>query len=77
MDTTATEWVKIQVNGKPRRIHPGVNTGAQIKHAGEVPATDELDLVRNGQLVPLADDQTLEIVGEEVFLSHPPSGGSS
>jgi hypothetical protein len=77
MDTTTTERVEIVVNGRPYPIHPGPNTGAQIKRAGEVPPTDELDLVQNGQLVPIADDQKTPIVGHEVFLSHPPSGGSS
>ena len=77
MEATSTEWVRIIVNGQPHRMHPGPHTGSQVKSAGQVPAADELSQVLGGKLVFIADDAKIIIVGEETFVSNPPSGGSS
>ncbi len=77
MDTTSTTPVLITVNGQPHRIQTGPQTGTRIKHQGEVPPSDELDQVVEGELIPVEDNAFVTIVGGEVFLSHPPSGGSS
>jgi hypothetical protein len=69
--------VKITINSKPKEIHRGRNTVAEIKKLGDVPAADELEQVIGGKLTPLPDDGAVTIKGGEVFISHPRDSGSS
>lgn len=69
--------VTITVNNQPKQIHRGRQTVAEIKAAGGVPSTDELEQIVSGKLTPLPDDGAVTIKGGEVFISHPRDSGSS
>jgi hypothetical protein len=69
--------VTITIDTKPRKIHRGRQSVAEIKKAGEVPLAYELEQLNDGKLVALPDDGHVTIKGGEVFLSHPKDGGSS
>ena len=69
--------VEITVNNATIRIHRGRRTVAEIKTAGSVPQADELEQLIDGRLTALGDNDAVTIKGEEVFMSHPRSGGSS
>lgn len=70
-------YVVITINGDDYSIHRGSRTVAEIKTAGNVPITDKLEQVINGELVPLNDNASVVIKGGEEFKSHVPSGGAS
>lgn len=69
--------VKITINSKIKWVSPGSATAARIKVAGEIPKEDQLCQVKDGAIIPLADDQVVQIKGDEEFVSHPHSGGAS
>jgi hypothetical protein len=69
--------VFITVNGKQVRIHRGRQSVAEIKTAGGVPLADDLEQVIEGRLVPLPDDGSVTIKGDEVFISHPKDSAAS
>lgn len=69
--------VTITINSKPYPIHRGRNTVAEIKTAGAVPLTDELEQDIDHKLVPLPDDGAVTIKGGEAFISHVKDGRSS
>jgi len=69
--------VIIFVDGKEAKIHRGRRTVAEIKVAGSVPLADELSQVIDKKITPLADDGSVVIKGDEVFVSNRRSGGSS
>lgn len=69
--------VTITVNNEPKEIHRGRQTVAEIKKAGGVLLTDELEQIISGKLTPLPDDGAVTIKGGEVFISHPRDSGSS
>jgi hypothetical protein len=71
------ETAIITVNGKKVSIHRGRQTVAQIKTAGHVPLADDLEQQIDKHLVPLADDASVTIRGDEVFVSHPKDSASS
>ena len=71
------EYVSITVNRVSKQIHRGHQTVAEIKAAGGVPASDELEQVINGVLTPLQDTGAVTIKGGEVFISHPRDNSSS
>jgi len=70
------DMVTIYVNDVAVEIHRGSQTLAEIKAAGNVPATDILYLMPNYE-VALDDNDRITIKGEEQFKSCAPSGGSS
>lgn len=69
--------VEITINGNPYQIRRGRHSVAEIKTLGNVPLTDDLEQVINGQLTLLPDDGHVVIHGQEVFASHPKTGASS
>jgi len=69
--------VHITINGASKLIHRGRQTVVEIKRVGGVPLADELEQLVGGKLTPLPDDGAVTIKGEEVFMSHVRSGGSS
>jgi len=79
--TTAAEHgasvVKVMINGTTKEIHRGSHTIAELKNLLGVDASLALDQDINGTLTPLDDAQRITIKGDEVFFSHPRTGGSS
>ncbi len=69
--------VFITINRVGYDIPAGRHTVSALKDWAEISAADELEQVVDGKLEPLADDATVEIKGEEKFISHPRHGGSS
>lgn len=68
--------VKIKIDDDFFEIKKGNYTGAQLKETGNVTNGYELEQVKDG--IKTIDDSTIvEIVGGEVFISHPRDGQSS
>jgi ABC-type Zn2+ transport system, periplasmic component/surface adhesin len=71
------DFVTITVDGHPYKIHRGNHTVTEIKEVGKVLPADELNQIIDGKIVPLPNDGSVVIKGDEVFVSNRPSGGSS
>jgi hypothetical protein len=69
--------VEISINSKKFSIERGNYAVDDLKRIGSVPATEILSELKNGKFHDLPNNAHVEIKGEEVFVSHPPSGGSS
>jgi len=69
--------VQISINGKDYRTHTGNNSVRHLRNLGHVPETDVLSQLRDGSFVDLDNNAHVIIRGHEVFVSHPPSTGSS
>jgi hypothetical protein len=69
--------VTVTVDGAARRVPKGKYLVSDFKALVDVPAEYELDSVEGGRFEPLADNATVHIKGEEVFVSHVRRGGSS
>lgn len=69
--------VTVTVDGAARQVPKGKYQVVDFKALVDVPAEYELDGVERGRFEPLADDATVHIKGEEVFVSHVRRGGSS
>ena len=69
--------VSVTVDGEIKHVQRGKYLVSDFKAAVGVPADYELDEVVDGEFRPLADDATIHIKGEEVFVSHVRRGGSS
>jgi len=69
--------VRVTVDGKPHEVRPGTYVVSEFKKEVRVDPSLELDQVINGQFIPLDNNATIEIKGDEVFVSHVPQGGSS
>jgi len=69
--------VEISINSKKFSIEPGNYTVDDLKTIGSVPATEILSELKNGKFHDLPNNAHVEIKGDEVFVSHAPSGGSS
>ena len=69
--------VKIHVNDVEREVSRGKHTVAEIKTVGKVPLTDLLDELIDGKLIPLVDDASVLIKGDEQFFSRVRGGISS
>lgn len=69
--------VSIIINGVVKSIHRGSNTVDEIKKIGEVLIADDLEIIKEGKLIPLSDDGKITIKGGEEFVSHPKSSQSS
>jgi len=76
-DDRRKDLVNIIVNDDNFKIHRGRRSVAEIKTVGNVPLADKLEQVIDGTLVPLEDDGSVVIKGDEEFKSHVPSGGAS
>jgi hypothetical protein len=71
------DFVDITIDGKTYPIHRGHQTVVAIKTVGSIPLAYELEQVIDGKLTPLADDGAVVIKGDEQFVGHPRSAGSS
>jgi len=69
--------VTVKIDDKSFRIASGSYLGSDLKKIGSVPAEYELEQIIEGQILPIADDQTVIIKGDEKFISHPRDGQSS
>jgi hypothetical protein len=69
--------VEVTVDRKTKRVKAGEYVVAEFKRIVGVAAERELDILKDGVLVPLKNDEKIRIHGHEVFVSHVPSGGSS
>ena len=69
--------VEISINSKKFSTERGKNSVEHLRAIGSVPANEILSELKNGKFHDLQNDSHVEIKGGEVFVSHPPSGGSS
>jgi hypothetical protein len=69
--------VSITIDNKIYTVDQGKISVAELKQLGGIPASYELEEIIDGKLVPLKDDQRVEIKGGEHFVSHPRAGASS
>lgn len=69
--------VTVKVNGVDKTVHRGSYIVAEFKEKVGVDASQELDIVVDGQFKPLRDDERIVIKGHEMFVSHGRGGGSS
>jgi len=69
--------VNITIDNKTYKVDRGKISVAELKQLGGIPASYELEEIIDGKLVPLRDDQNVEIKGGEHFVSHPRAGASS
>ena len=77
-DTTkGSSEVTITINDTPYEVHRGRQTVAYLKELGGVPQNYELDEVKDGRLIPLDDDGSVTIKGNEVFKSNLKVGHSA
>jgi hypothetical protein len=78
-DQIKEKWpmVDITIDSNKVSIHRGNQSVAEIKHTGNIPLAFDLEQVVNGKLVPLSDNGSLTIKGDEIFISHPKDASSS
>ena len=69
--------VTITINSEEFDIHRGRQSVEDIKKLGNVPLAHDLDQIVDGELVPLPDDGSVTIKGEEIFVSHVKDGGAA
>jgi|GEM_PF-3071793 len=69
--------VEISINGKKYHTHAGDNTVQHLRKLGHVPDTEVLSELQHGTFEDLQNAAHVKIRGHEVFVSHPPSTGSS
>jgi len=69
--------VTITIDNKTYKVDRGKISVAELKQLGGISPAYELEQIIDGKLVPLRDDQHVEIKGGEVFVSHPRAGASS
>ena len=76
-DGKKSNLVEISINSTSYSIERGNFPVEKIKTIGNVPANEILSELKNGKFHDLDNNARVEIKGGEVFVSHPPSGGSS
>jgi hypothetical protein len=69
--------VTITIDNKKYEVRPGKISVADLKQLGGISPAYELEEIIDGKLVPLKDDQHVEIKGGEHFVGHPRAGASS
>lgn len=69
--------VRITVNNVVYEIHRGRQAVEAIKKLAGIALADVLNQIVNEQLMPLADNETVTLKGDEVFISHPKDSASS
>ncbi|MFZ1218766.1 MAG: hypothetical protein WAO00_05695 [Chthoniobacterales bacterium] len=69
--------VEVSINGRKYKTQVGKNSVQHLKALDGVSATDILSELRGAKFVDLKDTEPVHIKGGEVFVSHPPSAGSS
>jgi hypothetical protein len=69
--------VQITIDNKIFEVHPGEILVAQLKRLAGISPSYDLEQIADGKLIPLKDDQCIDIKRGEKFVSHPPAGASS
>ncbi|GBE09356.1 hypothetical protein BMS3Abin11_02489 [bacterium BMS3Abin11] len=69
--------VKVLLNGDKVKIKSGTYIVSDLKASLGTPSDYELEIVKDGELIPLSDNDEITICGKEVFISHVKCGGSS
>lgn len=69
--------VIVTIDNTKKEIHRGDYIVSDLKVILGVPPQKELDIIKDGNLDPLADNAHIEIRGGEVFVSVIHTGGSS
>jgi hypothetical protein len=69
--------VNITINDVTYQVTPASGSVSRLKIIGHVPPEDVLCQIFPDQIVHLQDDQTVQILGGERFVSRPNSGGAS
>lgn len=69
--------VTITIDNKKFEVHRGTISVAELKQLAGISPAYELEQIIDGKLVPLKDEQHVEIKGGEQFVSHPRAGASS
>jgi hypothetical protein len=69
--------VQVTVDGEEKQVRAGRYLVSVFKKAVGVDPTYELEEIKDGTLVPLADDAHVRIHGCESFVSHVRGGASS
>ena len=70
-------FVTVTIDGEPRQVHRGSHRVFDLKVLLGVDPVKALDVVVDGQLRPLEDDDRWTIKGGEVFFSRARTGGAS
>jgi hypothetical protein len=71
------ENVTITINNNQYEIHRGHHTVEELKTLAGIPLAYDLNIVIDGKLDPLPDDDGVTIKGAEEFISNPKDGASS
>lgn len=71
------ELVCVEIDGEEKRIPAGVYTTETLKTALGVAQTLALDIIENGVLRALGDNEEITIVNKMKFVSHQRQGGSA
>jgi hypothetical protein len=69
--------VTITIDNRSYEVRRGRTSVAELKQIGGIPPAYEFEEIVDGKLVPLRDDQHVEIKGGERFVGHPRAGASS
>ncbi len=69
--------VTITIDGNDIQVRRGQHNVSELKELGNVPADYVLEQLIDGVLTALPDDGKVHIRGDEIFSSHPGSGGAA
>jgi hypothetical protein len=69
--------VVIVVDNQKKKVEAGPYRVSVLKHAVGVPPEKELDQIIHGIIKPLDDNATINIAGNEIFISHERTGAAS
>lgn len=69
--------VEVSINGRKYKTQAGKNSVQHLKALDGISPSDILSELRGAKFVDLKDTDHVQIKGGEVFVSHPPSAGSS
>jgi hypothetical protein len=76
-EDTSQGKVTINIDNKPISIRRGQHSVSELKLLGNVPAEYALDQIVDGVLTELANNSKVHVRGNEVFSSHPRTGGAA
>ena len=69
--------VQVSIDGRSDMLPQGRYLVSDLKQRFSIPADYELDRVDDGEFIPLADTDHIEIHEKEIFVSHVRRGGAS
>jgi hypothetical protein len=73
----ANHLVQVVVDGHKKSVAAGPYRVSVFKHTVGVPPEKELDQIIKGIIKPLDDNSSINIAGNEVFISHERTGAAS